>query len=149
MILTDRLLTDSHKQNFNNPKFSEYNKIIIYTIFVKIIIIMLSKITIKKMLKLFKFLQESEEHIEALREILCGQQDFEPYSIFRQLDSDRNGWIEPAQIISFMRINNLLVTLEELEPLIDHYGYDGKIKYTDFMHIVLTTTNLNLRTLVT
>lgn len=92
---------------------------------------------------------ESEAQIEVLREILCEQITFEPYTAFRRLDIAKTGYISSLELFEFLRLNDCNShTLEDLdEYFIVFHDFDGdsKLSYAEFLKIVLPKDNPELR----
>ncbi|CAD8124822.1 unnamed protein product [Paramecium sonneborni] len=109
---------------------------------------MINSQTKKKLLKLFNKLEESEIHSESMRQILCSQEDFEPYSIFKKISN--SGYISSQEIYNLLQQNGLIVQLEQVSPIIKWYSQkcDNRLTYGDFLQIVLPANNLELRKLV-
>ena len=68
---------------------------------------------------------KQEKQLEVLRQILCEQYDFEPYSAFQRLDVDRKGFLTPLDIYYFLNDNDIAVTESEAEHYIRQYAAEG------------------------
>ncbi|CAD8210634.1 unnamed protein product [Paramecium pentaurelia] len=109
---------------------------------------MINSQTKKKLLKLFNKLEEYEIHSESMRQILCQQDEFEPYSVFKKICN--SGHISSQEIYQLLQQNGMIVQLEQVNPIIKWYSQkcDNRLTYADFLQIVLPANNLELRNLV-
>ncbi|KAM3143280.1 hypothetical protein pb186bvf_004612 [Paramecium bursaria] len=110
---------------------------------------MLTKFSKKKLQQLLIKLDEAESHSEALRQILCQQEDFEPYQVFKQIA--KLGFLDLEEIHNLLKKNAIIVTDKQIQPIISWYSSkcDDKLNYADFMNLVLPNKNLKLRQMVT
>lgn len=94
-------------------------------------------------------LDEAETHVEALRQILCSQDDFEPYQLFKKVSN--KGQLDSTDIQRLLQKNGLVVQVSDIVPVLKWYSQrnDGKLSYADFMNIVLPANNPQLRQQVT
>lgn len=63
-----------------------------------------------------------QKQLEVLKQILCEQYDFEPYSAFQRLDTGRKGFITTTDIREFLAANDFEVTEEDAALYIGHYA---------------------------
>ena len=68
---------------------------------------------------------KQEKQLEVLRQILCEQYDFEPYSAFQRLDADRKGYLLPIDICEFLTENEIPITKEDAYLYIRHYAEEN------------------------
>jgi len=55
-----------------------------------------------KVAKLIQIMSENEHKVEIQRQLLCEQQHFEPYTVFKRLDINRSGHLSIFEITSFL-----------------------------------------------
>jgi len=94
---------------------------------------------------------KQEKQLEVLRQILCEQYDFEPYSAFQRLDVDRKGFLTPLDIYYFLNDNDINITESEASQYIRQYSAEGndQLAYPEFLPSLLPLDNPDLRTLAT
>ncbi len=68
---------------------------------------------------------KQEKQLEVLRQILCEQYDFEPYSAFQRIDVDRKGFLIPLDIFYFLNDNEVSVTEAEAGFYIRQHALEG------------------------
>lgn len=76
---------------------------------------------------------KEEKQLEALRQILCEQYNFEPYGAFRRIDRTRKGYITNIDVIEFLIANDCRYNEFECSYYIRHYDRDGdgKLSYIE------------------
>ena len=103
---------------------------------------------------LLLLMSRKEQANEVLRQFLCANINFEPYSAFCRLDRDQDGYMAPLDILNFLRDNgcaSTLATEADCYYLIKFFDANeiGKLSYPEFLQIVLPTTNHKLRAATT
>lgn len=105
-----------------------------------------------KLKELFVFTAEQEIHIEKLRQVLCENSEFEPYTSFKRIDRESTGLISKKSLCQFQKENGF----RELEPddfdtMIAYFDLDGdsKLNYHDFLQIILPCDDSFLRAAAT
>jgi len=51
-----------------------------------------------KLKELFVYVAEEELHIEKLRQVLCENQEFEPYTAFKRIDRESTGLLNKKSL---------------------------------------------------
>jgi Ca2+-binding EF-hand superfamily protein len=77
--------------------------------------------------------------VEVTRQVLAENPQFEPYSAFKRLDFDNNGFLSPLELLAFLEDNNIRITETENRSFFQTFDSDrdGRISYTEFLAIVL------------
>lgn len=94
---------------------------------------------IKPFVNLVLLMSEKENKIEIIRQILCEIPDFEPYTIFKQLDKKQQNFIDSEDISDFLNQNREIYSKKTVEStLMDHFApLEGKITYKMFNFIII------------
>lgn len=92
-------------------------------------------------------ISEGERQIEILRQILCEQEDFEPYAAFKRIDRSSTGFLNSSDFIHFLSENEIYHLEEHAVTFLQRYDIDGdsRLKYSEFLSIVLPANNPTLR----
>ena len=77
---------------------------------------------------------EAEEMAESLRQRLARSRSFNTYDAFKDVDSNRSGFVTKDEFESLLRHHNVPITRKDLNALMDIYDKrrDGRVSYTDF-----------------
>ncbi len=99
---------------------------------------MLSIETEARVAKILLSLAEGERSIEVSRQVLSDNYDFDPYQIFRALDSCCKNCVDTCDIINFLRTKGIYANEEEVNFLILSYDEDsnGTLSYSEFLNLV-------------
>ena len=87
-----------------------------------------------------------------LRQFLCVNINFEPYSAFQRIDRNEDSFITPTDLLNFLRENGITSATEaDCYFIVKFYDSDedGKLNYPDFLQIVLPCKNYKMRSCVT
>ena len=109
---------------------------------------MLSSTTLKLACDLLINLGEQEKKVEINRQVLGENLDFDAYQVFAYLDTESKNYINEINILNFLQTKNgISCTTEEIQNLIFFYDedFDGKLSYTEFLGLVLSDQNYNIR----
>jgi Ca2+-binding EF-hand superfamily protein len=100
---------------------------------------MLAAETIRLIGELINQTSTHELKLEAIRQVLCEQSLFDPYSTFQRLDRTKNDCIQSVDILSFLKENGVQATEKECYYVLKHYDVDGdnKLSYIEFLKIIL------------
>ncbi len=92
-------------------------------------------------------ISEGEREIEILRQILCEQDDFEPYAAFKRIDRSSTGFLGVFDFIHFLSANEIFHLEEHVKTFVKRYDVDddSRLKYSEFLSIVLPANNPTLR----
>ncbi|CAG9310083.1 unnamed protein product [Blepharisma stoltei] len=103
--------------------------------------------TERKLADFLLLIAEGENEIEKSRISLCGNREFEPLSVFRQLDRFSNGYLNFLDIQEFFENKRIETADKDIQLLIRQYDSDsdGRLLISDFYQIVLPSTNTYLR----
>jgi len=89
-----------------------------------------------KLKEIFVYYAEQEIAVEKIRQILAAMRDFEPYTAFKRIDRNNEGFIDAQALTHFQRENGF----RELEPqdfktLINYFDLDQDkcLNYHDFL----------------
>lgn len=110
---------------------------------------MLSLETERRIAQLFYILSQGEKQVEASRQNLCQNREFEPYSAFKGLDRTGLGSLSSLDLLSFLERNRIYVTDQEVQLLIKEYdaNSDGRLSLNEFTQLSLPSANQLLRDL--
>ena len=99
---------------------------------------MLSIETEARVAKILLTLAEGERSIEVSRQVLSDNFDFDPYQIFRALDSCCKNNIDTCDIINFLRTKGIYTNEAEVALLILAYDEDsnGTLSYSEFLNLI-------------
>ena len=109
---------------------------------------MLSKNTISILCDLLINLAKKEKQVEINRQVLCQNLNFDVYQIFSYLDLESKNYLNEINLFTFLnKKNGIPCTIDELQHLILLYdeNFDGKLSYSEFLNIVLSDNNFELR----
>lgn len=108
---------------------------------------MISVETERRLAELLYQFSKGENRVEIIRKNLCKNNDFEPYSAFRQLDRLGLGSLSSSDLRAFLERNNIQITEEDSYMLIRQYdsNSDGRLSLNEFTQLVLPSTNPTLR----
>ena len=100
---------------------------------------MLSEKTQSIICNLLTTIANNETEIEAARINLNNHPQFDPYSIFQRIDSERTNSINEQNIISFLRDNSINCSLKEAQEIISLYDNNktGVLSYSQFLNFIL------------
>ena len=99
---------------------------------------MLSIESKQKLKDLLLCFSEGEIAIEKLRQYLATIKEFEPYSAFKRIDRDQNGFITSKKLCTFLRENGYReFAKEDLSFLVRYFDQDGDMKL-DYHEYYLT-----------
>ena len=110
---------------------------------------MLSIETEARVTKLFINLFEGERSVEISRENLAIQRNFDVYQIFQRIDREGKNYIDEYNVVDFLKNNSVYCTTAEARLILSFYdsNYDGNLDYTEFLNLILSDSNYNLRRL--
>ena len=99
---------------------------------------MLSEKTQSIICNLLTTIANNEMEIEAARINLNNHPQFDPYSIFQRIDSERTNSINEQNIISFLRDNSINCSLKEAQEIISLYDNNktGVLSYSQFLNFI-------------
>ena len=109
---------------------------------------MLSKNTISILCDLLINLAKKEKQVEINRQVLCQNLNFDVYQVFAYLDLESKNYLNEINLFTFLnKKNGIPCTIDELQHLILLYdeNFDGKLSYSEFLNIVLSDNNFELR----
>ena len=109
---------------------------------------MLSKNTLSLFCDLLMNLSEKEKQVEISRQVLCHNLNFDAYQVFSYLDCESKNYINEINLMTFLqKKNGIPCTMEELQFFILLYdeNSDAKLSYSEFLNIVLSDNNFELR----
>jgi len=109
---------------------------------------MLSKNTLSIFCNLLMNLSEKERQVEIGRQVLCQNLNFDAYQVFSYIDRESKNYIDEINLMTLLnKKNKIPCTLEELQFLILLYdeNFDSKLSYSEFLNIVLSNNNYELR----
>jgi Ca2+-binding EF-hand superfamily protein len=100
---------------------------------------------------IFIAIADHELGIEKQRQYLARLEEFEPYATFIRLDRSNNGYLTATEIFKFLKDNGLEASIEDCDYLISFFDSDedGALNYTDYMQMVITCDDSDLRATVT
>ena len=84
----------------------------------------ISNETINKLALIFKALAEGERNVELTRQVLCDNNDYDPYTIFKLIDMNNKNRINNEDIVSFLNKNKVYISKEEASFIIMFYDED-------------------------
>jgi Ca2+-binding EF-hand superfamily protein len=105
---------------------------------------------VNKQLKLAGFfltLSEWDRHVEVIRQILNGLDQFEPYAAFLRITKGKSNSITSRNLCDFMRENGLYADDKLLCMIIRLYDthFDNSLNFEDFLKMILTRDNPQIR----
>ncbi|EAR90151.2 EF hand protein (macronuclear) [Tetrahymena thermophila SB210] len=107
--------------------------------------------TRNRLCELLILLGQEEKYLEDYRQVLCQEQDFEPFSAFKRIDRKRQGFILASDIQDFLSSNGAFYELRDCQTYIYQYDIDldNKLSYMEFLKSLLPFDNPELRQEVT
>ena len=108
---------------------------------------MLSTETESRLSKMLLILADGEASVEVTRQVLANQIGFDPYNLFRLLDTEVKGWVDSINIVDFLRRHSIFCGSFEAQQIIYHYDADlsGTLSYSEFVNLVVSERNVILR----
>jgi len=108
---------------------------------------MQSLLTSQLLTDLLLKISEGEREIEILRQILCEQDDFEPYAAFKRIDRSSTGFLSASDFLHFLSENEIFHLEQHASTFVKRYDIDddSRLKYSEFLSIVLPANNPTLR----
>ena len=91
---------------------------------------------------------KKEQELEVLRQFLCTNMNFEPYSSFQRLDRNEDGFLQPLDFLNFLRENGITEATEaDCYYIVKFFDADedGKLSYPEYLQIILPCLNHKLR----
>ena len=75
--------------------------------------------------EIFIYLARGEKKLEVVRQVLCEIAEFEPYTAFKRIATNKN-FLTPKDIVIFLSENDVFYPEEVIaETFLSHYDYDG------------------------
>ena len=101
--------------------------------------------TEKRLSKLFMILAEGERTVEISRKVLSELKEFEPFTIFRNLDGERKNKIDSYNIINFLQNKGIYVSDQEAQLIILFYDqdFDCFLSYSEFINLIQSESGVN------
>lgn len=108
---------------------------------------MLSSETDSRLSKMLLILADGEASVEVTRQVLANQIGFDPYNLFRLLDTEVKGWVDSLNIIDFLRKHSIYCGSYDAQQIIFHYDADlsGTLSFSEFINMVVSERNVVLR----
>ncbi|MFO0515321.1 MAG: hypothetical protein ACK5YA_00550 [bacterium] len=108
---------------------------------------MLSAETESRLAKLLLILADGESSVETTRQVLSNQLGFDPYNLFRLLDTEGKGWVDSVNIIEFLRRHSIYCGSFEAQQIIFQYDQDlsSTLSYSEFVNLIVSERNTYLR----
>lgn len=108
---------------------------------------MLSAETENRLAKMLLILADGEASVDVSRQVLNNQIGFDPYNLFRVVDSEAKGWVDSTNIVDFLRRYSIYCSSFDAQQIIFNYDSDssGTINYTEFINMVVSEKNSLLR----
>lgn len=108
---------------------------------------MLSSETENRLAKMLLILADGEASAEITRQVLNNQLGFDPYSLFRNLDTELKGWIDSINIIDFLGRFSIYCNSFDAQQIIFQYDADlsGTLSYSEFINMIISEKNNVLR----
>ena len=106
---------------------------------------MCSKETEKRLSRLLMILAEGERTIEISRKVLSELKEFEPFTIFKNLDGERKNKIDSYNIIYYLQNKGIYVSEQEAQLIILFYDqdFDSFLSYSEFINLIQSENNPN------
>ena len=107
----------------------------------------LSAETESKMCKLLLSLADGESNVEVTREVLANQIGFDPYSVFRKLDTEGKGYVDSLNVVEFLKAHSIYISSAEAQQIVASYDSDlnGNLNYSEFLNLIVSRSNYVLR----
>lgn len=108
---------------------------------------MLSVETENRLSKLLLTLADGEASVEVSRQVLGNQLGFDPYQVFKLLDSENKGYIDSFNLVDFYRRHSLFASSFEAQQVIYHYDSDlsASLNYSEFLNLFISDRNSYLK----
>lgn len=108
---------------------------------------MLSAETESRLAKMLLILADGESSVETTRQLLANQLGFDPYNLFRLLDTEVKGWVDSVNIIEFLRRHSIYCGSFDAQQIIYQYDQDlsGTLSYNEFVNLIVSERNTLLR----
>lgn len=105
----------------------------------------ISNDTANKIALIFKALAKGENEIELSRQVLCENNDYDPYSLFKYLDSKNRNRINNEDIINYLSTNKIFISPQEADYIIMFYDedFDGELSYLEFTNLIQSSNTLS------
>ena len=102
---------------------------------------------IVKITEFFLNIAQWERHVEFTRQFLNGLDHFEPYSTFRHITKSSGKQVEVSDLMNYLDKNGNGFETSEVEPVLLLYdsNSDTRLNYEEFLQIVLSKDNSDLR----
>lgn len=71
-----------------------------------------------------------------MRQVLAEQRAFEPYTAFRRIDRNRNGFLTITDLEKFLLENDIVLTYRDLFAIHKNFDIngDGRINYSEYLY---------------
>ena len=102
---------------------------------------MLSNVIIEqKLSKLFINLAKGERKAEITRQVLCDNQDFNPFQLFKLLDKESKNFINSDNIQNYLTSKGISSNKLEIDLLILFYdqNYDKVLSFEEFQNLIIS-----------
>lgn len=102
----------------------------------------------RKVASLFVAMEKNESAIEAARQRLCADPNFNLDAAYQKINYDGNGNISHDELVKFLRQNNCFTVSEsEAYQLIDYFDADNnnRMTYDEFVQMLLPCEDNDLR----
>ena len=108
---------------------------------------MLSAETESRLAKMLLILADGEAAVEVSRQLLGNQLGFDPYNLFRLLDTESKGWVDSVNLVDFLRRHSVYAGTTEAQLVVFQYDSDlsGTLSYTEFLNMILSDRHSYLR----
>lgn len=108
---------------------------------------MLSSETESRLAKMLLILADGEASVETTRQVLSNQLGFDPYNLFRLLDTEVKGWVDSVNLIEFLRRHSIYCGSFDAQQIIFQYDQDlsGTLSYSEFVNMIVSERNVILR----
>jgi Ca2+-binding EF-hand superfamily protein len=101
--------------------------------------------TEKRLSKLLMILAEGERTVEISRKVLSELKEYEPFTIFRNLDGERKNKIDSFNIINYLENKGIYVSEQEAQLIILFYDqdFDCFLSFSEFINLIQSESNIN------
>lgn len=108
---------------------------------------MLSAETESRLAKMLLILADGEAAVEVSRQLLGNQLGFDPYNLFRLLDTESKGWVDSVNLVDFLRRHSVYAGTTEAQLVVFQYDSDlsGTLSYSEFLNMILSERHSYLR----
>ena len=99
----------------------------------------------KKLAKIFIYLAKGERKAEISRQVLCENEDFDTFQLFKLLDKENKNYIDCQNIINFLTSKGISTNNNEVQLLILFYdqNYDRVLSFNEFEKMIKNQNNQN------